>query len=430
MNRIRWKLLVAMIAVVSVTLGLSALFTREFTLEEVRRLVVAQGGPPDVRPLDDHYRAHGSWNGVEAALDQVRARVVLATGERRVIAVSRQLRAMSIELGADDRLVITGRGTRIVVQLPAVPVGDAFAYVLPEREPMQSVAALDRRLVLTFVTATLVAIGLAYLVSRRITGPMERLTAAVDSTARGAEPAHVPVSGGDEVARLARSFNAMADALSRQRELRRRMVVDVAHELRTPLTNLRCELEAIQDGLAAPDSSRIASLLDEVLHLQHVVGDLQELALADAGGLQLRRERIELGATVARIVDACAASRRVELEVEAVHVLADPVRIGQIVRNLLDNALRHARSAIHVRVARGESEAIVSVADDGEGIPADELAAVFERFYRVDDARERAAGGAGLGLAIVKQLVEAHGGRVWAENAPCGGAVITLALPS
>jgi two-component system sensor histidine kinase BaeS len=247
---------------------------------------------------------------------------------------------------------------------------------------------------------------------------------------RGSLPARVPVTGRDEIAHLARSFNAMSDALARQLELRRRMVGDVAHELRTPLTNLRCDFEAIEDGLVTADSARIASLREEVQHLARLVDDLQELAVAEAGGLQLAREPIDLGATVARIAESFAASRPVEVDAQEVWVEADPLRIGQIVRNLLGNAFAHARRDVRVTVSRNGNEAIVSVADDGPGIPPEDLSNVFERFYRVDGARTREQGGAGLGLAIVKQLVELHGGRVWAENRPEGGAVVFFTTPS
>lgn len=431
MSRVRWKVLIAMLTVVIVTIAVSALFTRKVTLEEFHRVSVGHAAP-DLSRLDDHFRTRGGWSGVDATIDAMPTRLVLTTTapERRVIATSRDVRGMTVVVGADDRVEIAGRGVQLVLHASPLRVGDAFAYVLPAREPSDDAASLDRRLIVTFAAATGVAIVLAFLVSRRITTPMERLTAAVDAMARGDKPAHVPVSGRDEIARLAQSFNAMADAIARQQELRRRLVSDVAHELRTPLTNLRCELEGIQDGLASADASRIASLHEEVLHLDRIVADLHDLAIADAGGLQLRRERIDLAATVARVAEAFAASRPVALTASGdVFVTADPVRVGQVVRNLLSNALRHARGAVRVSVVRGEREAIVSVADDGPGIAAEHLPRVFERFYRVDDARSRAAGGAGLGLAIVKQMVELHGGRVWVENGPQGGAVFTFAIP-
>jgi len=328
-------------------------------------------------------------------------------------------------------------GVRLVIILPPVPVGDAYAYVLPEREPvhLKRFAALDRRLLITFSAATLAALLLTVLLSRRITRPIERLTAAVETMARGGSPAHVEVSGRDEIAQLARSFNAMADAVGEQEELRRRMVGDVAHELRTPLTNLRCELESIQDGLAAADAPRIASLHDEVLHLGRLVDDLQELALAEAGGLPLQRARMDLLATVAHVVErmrAPAERKNVELALrgEAVEIDADATRIAQIVRNLISNALQHTPPGgrIDIEVRGSDAEALVTVTDNGRGIPGEELERIFERFYRIDEARGRESGGAGLGLAIVRRLVELHGGRVRAENAH-PGARFMFTLP-
>lgn len=335
MSRVRWKVLTAMLIVVFVTIAVSALFTRKVTLEEFHRVSVGHA-PPDLSRLEAHHRTRGGWNGVDDVIDAMPTRLVLTTTspERRLIAASRDVRGMTITVGADDRLAITGRGVQLVLHASPLRVGDAYAYVLPAREPSDDAASLDRRLIVTFAAATGVAILLAFLVSQRITTPMERLTAAVDTMARGAKPVHVPVSGRDEIAQLAHSFNAMADAIERQQELRRRLVSDVAHELRTPLTNLRCELEGIQDGLAAADPARIASLHEEVLHLDRIVADLHDLAIADAGGLQLRRERIDLAATVARVAEAFGASRQVELTApEELFVTADPVRIGQVVRD-------------------------------------------------------------------------------------------------
>src|SRR5205085_2145298 len=156
----------------------------------------------------------------------------------------------------------------------------ALAYIMPDRAPLElsEFAALDRRLIVTFFAAILAALIVTLLLSRRITKPVENLTIAVDEMARGSFPSPVPVDGEDEIARLARSFNAMSSSIETQQELRRRMVSDVAHELRTPLTNLRCELEAVQDGLS---NGNVASLHEEVLHLSRLVEDLQTLAVAD-----------------------------------------------------------------------------------------------------------------------------------------------------
>jgi len=399
MRHIRWRLLTAMIAVVVVTIALSGVFTRRVTHEEVLRL---KKGDAAGRPKD----------------------VIVVDAAGNVISTSPALRGSSIHISGNKVEVSStrnGRLTQLVLFVQPVPIAGTTnrAYYLPRERP-DELAALDRRLIVTFAIAILVAVALTFLISRHITRPIEQLTNAVQEMTRGRTPANVPVSGRDEIAQLATSFNAMADAIATQQELRKRMVGDVAHELRTPVTNLRCELESIQDGLADPDAARIASLHEEVLHLQHLIDDLQELAVADAGGIKLRCERIDLVAAIEQVVKG-----PIEAESRPI-VFADAMRIAQIVRNLLTNAASYA--PVHVSVRTGNGNAIVSITDSGPGIPPSELEHIFERFYRLDPSRSD--GGAGLGLAIVRRLVELHGGRVWAENAPGGGARFTFTIPS
>lgn len=461
MKRLRWKLLAAMIALVAVTLGISGLFTRRVARDQVFRLMemhpaTPQGRDPAedqvARALEAHVRTTGGWQGVDAVIDRLsaaqRCRILLTTPRGERIAVSAVLRSAEITVDGEDHIAVTGASGpigRLVMYVAPVAIHDAAgraiarAYVLPDLLPvpdhldpadpamLREIAAVDRRLVAIFAAAALVALVLTVVVSRHITRPVEQLTAAVQAFGRGHRPLHVPVAGRDEIARLAASFHAMADAVAAQDELRRRMVGDVAHELRTPLTNLRCELEAIQDGLTVPEPARIASLHEEVLHLQRLVEDLQELAIAEAGALALHRERIDLGAAIARIVGGQA-----ELSAEpGLAVDVDPTRLRQIVHNLMTNAARHtpAGTPVQIRVARAGPEATVAIVDRGPGIPAQELERIFERFHRVDQARSRAHGGAGLGLAIVRRLVELHGGRVWADSVEGSGATFTFTLP-
>jgi signal transduction histidine kinase len=446
MTRLRWKLLAAMMALVVATLGVSGLFARQATHDQVKRLLIAHAPPAFdkiVGPIEDHARTTGGWSGIGAVIERAahdqRCRVVLAGMEGDVIAVSGDLRTARVSLDGDDRVTAVfdrgGRLEQLAVRVAPQAIRDAgggviaHAYVLPAEDtgdPVREIAAVDRRLVSIFAIATLVALLLTALVSRRIVRPIEQLTAAVRAIARG-KPARVELRGRDEIAQLATAFNAMADAITRHEELRRRMVGDIAHELRTPLTNLRCELEAVQDGLAAPDPARIASLHEEVLHLQRLIEDLQDLAVAEAGALALHRERLELGAAVARIVGAQA-----DVTCDgALEVDADPTRLRQVVDNVVANALRHspAGERVRVRISRAGADAQVAVIDRGPGIPANDLDRVFERFYRVDEARGRKHGGAGLGLAIVRRLVELHGGRVWAESTSGEGATVTFTLP-
>ncbi|HEV7922904.1 MAG TPA: ATP-binding protein [Thermoanaerobaculia bacterium] len=285
---------------------------------------------------------------------------------------------------------------------------------------------LDRALLLTFLGAALFGVVMAVAIARWTTVPIERLTAATRQMEAGDLAVRVEPAGGAELEELARGFNAMAAAVARTEELRRRMVGDVAHELRAPLTNIRCELESMQDGLTEPTAERIESLHQETMHLATLVDDLQDLALADAGKLTIDQQPVAIAPLVRRAV----AGRSVKLEGdEETMVLADARRVLQILTNLLDNAFTHADD---VRVAweRSGSEVRIRVQDRGAGIPAEELPRIFERFYHVDPSRSRDTGGAGLGLAIVQQLVAAHGGRVWAESEAGKGSTFTFTLPA
>jgi two-component system sensor histidine kinase BaeS len=248
----------------------------------------------------------------------------------------------------------------------------------------------------------------------------------------------VPVRGEDEIAGLARAFNAMADRRATAERLRRDLVNDVAHELRSPLTNMRAQIEALQDGLAAPTPETLASLEEEARLLERLVDDLQELALAEAGQIELERGPVDVLTEVQRAVQGLRPrldekDLRVEIDIPAglPPVFADARRMGQVLRNLLGNAATHTLPGGLVRVsAWGEAgEVRTTVADTGPGIPPEHLPFLFERFYRADASRARATGGAGLGLAIVKQLAEAHGGRVWVESEPGRGAVFGFSLP-
>jgi signal transduction histidine kinase len=301
------------------------------------------------------------------------------------------------------------------------------------------VRSVNRALLFAVGVGGLAAGLLALALSRRILRPVDALTAAAHRLEQGDLSQRVAATGRDEIGQLAHAFNAMADSLSRNEQLRRHMVTDVAHELRTPLSNVRGYLEALRDGVAAPTPELIESLYEEALLLTGLVDDLQELTLAEAGQLTLAREAVAPAAAAqraAQAVEAAAAARGVEVAVDVPPDLpavdADPKRLGQVLRNLLANAVRHTPAGGQVTVAaRARGGAVeVAVRDTGEGIAPAHLPYVFERFYRADRSRARATGGAGLGLAIVKQLVEAHGGRVAVASAPGQGATFTVTLPA
>jgi two-component system sensor histidine kinase BaeS len=225
----------------------------------------------------------------------------------------------------------------------------------------------------------------------------------------------------------------MAERLAQTERTKRQMVSDVAHELRSPVTNLRCGLEAIQDGLASPDRARIDALHGETLLLQRLIGDLQDLALADAGGLSLRTESVDVAAVTQRAAGADLDPPPVVITVDpdAAIVVADAARLEQMLRNLVSNARRHTPpdGRIDITARRDRDWISIAVADTGAGIAAEHLPHVFDRFYRVDASRDRATGGAGLGLAIVRRFAEAQGGTVGAASRGAGlGTIVEIRL--
>ncbi|GGK85533.1 two-component sensor histidine kinase [Sphaerisporangium melleum] len=284
----------------------------------------------------------------------------------------------------------------------------------------------------------LITVTVTVLVGVRLVRPLRALTGAARRMEEGDVTARVGVTGRDEIARLAAAFNAMSARRERLEELRTAMVGDVAHELRTPLSNIRGWLEASEDGIVDPDRELVASLLEEALLLQHVVDDLQDLALADAGELRLRTERIDLAdllEQVATVHRGRAEAAGVTLTTRVpgeVWLTADPVRLRQAVGNLVSNAVRHTPPGgiVALRAHADGPDVVIEVADTGSGITPEDVPLVFERFWRADRSRSRRTGGSGLGLAIVRKLAEAHGGTVAAASVLGEGSVFTLTLPA
>jgi signal transduction histidine kinase len=255
--------------------------------------------------------------------------------------------------------------------------------------------------------------------------PLADVGAAARRIAAGDYATRVPREGPEELLSLADSFNQMAAGLERQEQMRRDFIVNAAHELRTPLTNLQGYLEALRDGVITADRATYESLWDEAERLVRLSHSLDALADGDAGATRATAVELDLGLAIRTALDLAQptlerAGLRVIVEVpERLRARANPDDLAQVLGNLLSNAARYtpAGGTVTVRAERRPTDLLVSVANSGEGIPADDLERVFERFYRVEKSRDRARGGAGIGLAIVKQLVESAGGRVGAESA-------------
>jgi signal transduction histidine kinase len=280
-----------------------------------------------------------------------------------------------------------------------------------------------------------VAIAAAYLVARSITAPVDRLRSVSAALARGELSARAPEEGPAEIAELGVAFNAMAARLEELFDARRELVAWASHDLRTPLAAMRAMIEAIEDGVATPDHY-MQALGEQARTLGTLVDDLFELARLDAGVLTLELKEVRLAALVdscVRGLEAEAERRNIRLETRldgAPAVRCAPDKVERVLLNLLTNALRHTPSdgSVAVVVEPTAGHVQVSVEDSGEGIAADALRRVFDRFWRADPARS--AGSSGLGLAIARALVEAQGGTIWAENRPSGGARVSFTLPA
>lgn len=325
---------------------------------------------------------------------------------------------------SSDSLTLVTRGVKTVD-------GEQFFVVVSR--PL----AVEAR---NFTTATLLLVAAAAIwavlvlvlvdwIVRRTLRPVEQILQEVSRirTAGSAERVTVPPSQ-DEIAALAQTMNDMLDRLTRADSAGRQLVSDASHELRSPLATIRATLETAPPGEQATDSARVLRL--EVLRMQHLVEDMLTLAKAADTGLQLVTDDVDLDDLVDQELRRLRQSTHLTVNgsVEAARVRGDADRLGQALRNLTDNAARHAVSQVAIAVRTEDGRAIVTVDDDGPGIPVEYRDSVFERFTRLQPSRDRDAGGSGLGLAIARTLVHGHGGTLIATESPDGGGRFVMAL--
>jgi two-component system, OmpR family, sensor histidine kinase BaeS len=330
-------------------------------------------------------------------------------------------------LGPSREVPVLVDGTVVGVASVALPLPGLLPADLTFR------SSVNRLLVLAGGLSGVLALLAGVLIARRATAPSRQLTAAARDLAAGDRSRRVPTGRTDEFGDMAEAFNRMADTVDAEDRLRRGFAADVAHELRTPLMILRGEIEAMQDGMVAPTADALDSLREETLRLGRLVDDLQTLAHADAAAFSLDRQAVDLASLAADAAadttaafDEAGVTLRVEVPA-SVPARADPVRIRQIIGNLLTNAAKFTPAGGHatLRVSGDDRESVIEVTNSGPPLSPAEMERVFERFYRGQDAR---AGGSGIGLAVVRQLAAAHGGAVTARSATAG-TVFTVRLP-
>lgn len=296
----------------------------------------------------------------------------------------------------------------------------------------------------TFPLAIISSLLVTQLLAHGMTSPLREMTGAARAMARGDYSRRVSASSHDEVGQLAQAFNQMAEELATVDETRRQMVANVSHELRTPLAALQARLENLADGVTEPDPQALGAALAQTERLGELIGYLLDLSRLEAGavGLQITDVAVAdlVAATVEQADDAARRAGRevrwqVDVEPASLRLRADEGRIGQVLLNLLDNAVRHTPpgSLVSVRATGLRAEIVIDVVDSGTGIPQSDRGRIFERFQRgapLDNAPGRTAGGTGLGLAIAQWAVSLHGGSLEVtDSAPGEGATIRLRLP-
>lgn len=316
-------------------------------------------------------------------------------------------------------------------------VQEVLEYVDPPLTNLQ--ASFQRSLLVAGVAAGFAGLLVVMILTRQALSPVRNLTAAASNLGAGDLTQRVPASGNDDIGKLANTFNTMASDLELAVEHRRQLTADVAHELRTPLTNIQGYIEAIKDGVVEADEETIDTLYIQTIHLSNLIEDLRILAVADAGALSLNKSH---GSPVSVIEDSVAhfSQRAREREISLDFSSAGPTtmidfdetRLRQIVSNLVDNALTHTPNNGHIGVSvTGSSKGLeIQVSDSGAGISESDLPRIFDQFYRTDQSRTPATGGAGLGLTIVKRLVEAHGGEISVTSQPVTGTTFDVFLPA
>jgi signal transduction histidine kinase len=447
-HSLQFRLLLAFTLVVVVTIGATFFFIYRTTRSEIGQF---EQRVEDIRAsrmeteLARYYYQHQSWEGIQPFIEQWGNlhgwRIILTDNQGTVIADSQgDLLGEPYQADAPGRVISFLWGGDAIGTLytsPELSPQTGFTQPPPPSAPVLYLA-IGRFFIWGGLVAVAIAVALAFFLSRRTLAPIKALTLASERLGRGDFSQRVQVKDKGELGELAQTFNSMAGDLERAENLRKNMVADVAHELRTPLSNIRGYLEALRDGVMKPDKKNINSLYEEASLLSRLVDDLQELSLAEAGELKLVRQPEDIGELIRQAVAAVEAQEKtkglslaVELPKKLPPVNIDARRIGEVLRNLLENAVAHTGKGDTITVAAKQRDRLVeiSITDTGEGIPAEELPNIFERFYRVDKSRTRATGGTGLGLTITKRLVEAHGGRIEVQSEAGKGSRFAFTLP-
>jgi signal transduction histidine kinase len=442
-HSLRFRLLIAFTVVIIVAIGSVFFFLEQAIKVEVERF---QARVEEARLgkmvflLANYYLRQREWEGIQPFVVQwgnlYEWRIIVTDANGIVVADSEGKLLGSRYEGESSGEPIASQGKTPILGTLYISRGSSWGADLALLYAL--FGRIGRFLFWGCLLAVGIAVALTFVLSRRILAPVKALTSAARRLGQGDFSQRVLIKDRSEVGELAQAFNSMASELEHAEKLRRSMVADIAHELRTPLSNICGYLEALRDGVIEPDADVIRSLEEESRLLSRLVDDLQELSLAEAGELKLVYQPENIVKLIRQVatcwqprMEAKGVSLFVDLTSDLPTVNIDWQRISQVLHNLLENAMIHTGAGGTVSVsARKQGDFVeVDVSDTGEGIPADDLPYIFERFYRVDKSRSRATGGCGLGLTIAKRIVEAHGGRIEVQSEIGKGSQFSFTVP-
>jgi len=451
-----WKLGGALLLIVVVSVGLMVYLTNLSTTREFQQYV-SRGNMMYTQSLADSlgdlYAREQGWNTFQETLQSL----PLSTSERILVTDSSGVIIADTArewLGKESEDVGLSDGTPITVSGQAVGslyllrsggmgrgrMGGRSFQTIPLMITVEEdfLDQVNDSLWKVGLIAAAVALVIGLILTRQIIRPIRALISGARHLTKGELSYRVEVKSRDEIGELANSFNIMASSLERGEQSRQQLTADIAHELRTPLTVIEGTVDGIIDGVFQPDMEHLRSIKEQTSVLTHLISDLRDLSLAESGQLKLNLAPVDMVELVRRMVsnhEINALEKNVRIKLEEVtqipEIRIDPVRMEQVISNLLTNAIRHTLSggSITLVIRNDEGGLVISVTDTGEGIVSEDLSHVFERFYRSGSSRSRKEGGTGLGLAIVKQMVEAHGGKVWVESKMGRGSIFSILLP-
>ncbi|MCK6566247.1 MAG: ATP-binding protein [Anaerolineales bacterium] len=397
--------------------------------EELARYYSQNGSWDD---LDEEYEERGRGQGMRHG--QGGEPSFFIADEEGTVIVGGMMRPPGYRLSEAEM----ANGVPIIVDDAIVGILFVFKPMSPTPMDNAFLQGLYRSIFASAVGATLLALVVGVLLSRSITRPLRELTRATRNMTGGALGEQVPVRSRDEIGELAQSFNKMSGDLERSLRLRKQMTADIAHELRTPLSLILGHAEGVKDGVLKPTRKNFDIIREEAERLERLVNDLRTLSLADAGELSMEFQPVDVNALISGIHARYLTlfnRRRIALNLELdpgiLQANLDPSRFAQVLDNILDNALHHTPETgrVDLQTRRTANAIQISIQDSGRGVRPAEAERLFDRFYRVDQARARASGGSGLGLAIAKSLVEIHKGKIRAESEEGKGLRVVIELP-